>query len=648
MTNQYIGIGIVHCCNTADSNGFRTVFTSDNEQWTKNIDDTGTIFNYIQPKQSDMIIRMIKFVCDGWFMCSMKPLAGREGEYRASWIFFPVSLDINADAIENIVNSVEAEIQSNNYNEEKLLEIANQPFNPCQAIVSYVIPRDRSGYAIRYVDDGAHEPLSMIYERIYQSSFVKFDWVILTPEQSVYIKSGANLPDITNELHESWIVSFKMNEDGFVPFYENKSVDGKAFRLTDADNIYIVWYKNNYEPIPKNGNKDEDFEINRREYIKIFNKKSIRIIDEETKDSIPGYAYISANKGREDRNGNISIKEEEWNDTTITVNHSGYEPATIKMSDLERNNFYIRLIPQKHQYSFLIPLKSGYGPLKTEMLTTQNELRECPIEGYKCCQRIHEGENGLVYADSGRKTPSAYPDGGHWKEATDKGGKGVGITNRSWKDIIICGILLLVVGGLIGFFLGRNSITENDSPKKNEDPSSHDVPTDKSTEKAAIVYLDSCSSSGSTRWKKAEMDKYAKLKGLYDLINKKQFDSITIFINRFPDLKQDNNLNRLYEKASKIKKNKNGQYSKDGTITIEEYLVSVQKEIDAHKGNRNTGSDKSDSKETDGATVTPNPAQSKKVGTSNRTSTPRRNSTLRGSQKTVNTNSKVTTQGDNV
>ena len=63
-----IGIGIVHCQSQGSTSpGFTKMFMTDSGQWSSIIDDTGDIFNLVSWK-SEEILRMIKFVQDGWYM----------------------------------------------------------------------------------------------------------------------------------------------------------------------------------------------------------------------------------------------------------------------------------------------------------------------------------------------------------------------------------------------------------------------------------------------------------------------------------------------------------------------------------------------------------------------------------------------------
>ena len=69
IKNKQIGIGIVHCQSAPGSSsiGYNKVFTSDDEQWSSLIDDTGSVFSYVK-WEHDVILRMIKFVQDGWYI----------------------------------------------------------------------------------------------------------------------------------------------------------------------------------------------------------------------------------------------------------------------------------------------------------------------------------------------------------------------------------------------------------------------------------------------------------------------------------------------------------------------------------------------------------------------------------------------------
>jgi len=213
MTNKKLGIGIVHCLTKRETTGYNRVFTSDDGQWSSLIDDTGEVFRYIRPLSSDVIIRMVKIVRNGWYMCSMKPTGGRGEEYRASWVYFPVTLRIEAKDIENIIHDVEWEIMQNDYNSTKLQTvILNYNTYISEQAPSYNVSNFQQGWAIRFVD-GEHETLYDIYSKIYQRDFAKFAWVLLVPESSVEIKNPDRIKDITSKsLVNSHTITLSKND----------------------------------------------------------------------------------------------------------------------------------------------------------------------------------------------------------------------------------------------------------------------------------------------------------------------------------------------------------------------------------------------------------------------------------------------------
>ena len=74
---------------------------------------------------------MIHFSKDGegWYMCSMKPIPGRDEEYRASWVYFPSTLDLSQKDIKNVIEVAESQIKQKEFDSNKLQEVIHPILN---------------------------------------------------------------------------------------------------------------------------------------------------------------------------------------------------------------------------------------------------------------------------------------------------------------------------------------------------------------------------------------------------------------------------------------------------------------------------------------------------------------------------------------
>lgn len=572
MRNQQIGIGIVHCLTKATTTGYDKVFTSDNEQWSNLIDDTGDVFKYIKLTQLDIVVRMIKFVRDGWYMCSMKPVHGRDGEYRACWIYFPVSLDIDANGIEYIINHVEKEIKTNDFNEQSLRNIADKYSQMSEHAAFFKVPNQQQGFAIRYVDEG-YQSLYDIYGNIYQKDFAKYNWVILMPKSSVEVKIQGNIDDITSaKLIGSHVVILNA-KDGFVP-YHNGQEFCNAIRITEEETLTIEWRKDGYRPIQKKGQKEADFEISRNDYERIFRVDLIKVYDSETGRQLnrPRYKF---NSGRwSDDKKEVYIKEDQLSNVEVTVSVDTYVSETIPLNlsnQVEKTIINIRLRPEKHSYVFKIQLDNGEY-ITTEQYISQKQLTECPIRGYECVDRIREDKpNSVRYVGIKGKVPAGEREDNYLENNANRDypKKRPWYKRINWNVLILILFILLICAiGYVGykmFFDGPKTTIEYIQPAK-------DYEQGDSAWDDAKAYIN----SGKTKWVKTEMDQYKDLEGLYDFINNYKFNEIKKVMDKHKD---DFNgvdvYKRLYDIAIR-KPYKRGPYSEDGSITIENYLKRLQ------------------------------------------------------------------------
>lgn len=525
------------------------------------------------------LIHTIKFEKDYWIMCCIKPDPNfNSGSgYRAAWIFFPVTINVGQKEIDDVVTVAEKQIKCNEYDDNELKNIVEK-YSQSAESVSYNIPLSQDGIAIRYVDDG-HESLFYIYGKIYQKEFTRYEWVILTNRAATNIEACSSLKDITaNSLLNSHIISLSKNDFGFIPY-----LDGQEFRnpirITDDDTLVIEWRKDGYLPIQKKGQKESDFEIRRDEIEKIFQIYSIKVTDKETDRTLR--AYFQFNTGRwSDDHKLVYIKEGELSTVTVKVSADNYETETIplNLSNQVVNPIEVRLQPQKHTYVFIIPLSHG-GYTKTEPITLQKTLAECPFEGYKCRDRIHEGENYVRYVGKEtNKSKTTYPQGGNNEgqgvetyHSSDDGHhpspkpkKEKWYKRFNWNVILVlCVFALIIVLGYAGY--NKKSQTKNVSKKT-------DYSVNKSTWEAAKAYLDSCQNKKQAKWIKSEMEQYDELRGLYEHINNYEFKEIVSILDKHKDeFMGYDEYQRLYDIASNYS-NKRGQFSKDGTITFDNYL----------------------------------------------------------------------------
>lgn len=579
MCNNIV-IVIQHCLDE----GLQSKFTSC-DGYDRNVTD---MRNFLKYTNGTDLIHAIKFEKDCWIMCCIQPdpSANSGSGYRAAWVFFPVAVNVSQKEIDEVITVAEEQIKCNEYDVRKLKYLVEK-YSQIKESVSYDIPLFRNGIALRYVGDG-QESLYDIYDKIYQKEFTRYEWVILMNRTAANAATCSSLQDITAKpLRNSHIISIRENDFGFVP-YGNGQRLCNPIRITDNEPLEIVWRKEGYCDIKKSGTKEPDFEINKNDYVRIFRVDLIKTYDAERGCPLNN-VHLNFNSGCHSQDGKEwYIKESDVSRLTVTVSADNYETQTIPLNlsgQVEVKPIEVRLCPQKHIYVFKIPLSNGKY-ITTESYTSQKLLTECPIEGYKCQDRIQEGMNYVrfvgkkeaIWAKSiqNREVYNEGQCGGTHHKPGDGDPHNPKPKKKKWYkglfnlNTLVLFVIAFVVGALcyVGY---KWFFADNESPMEYTSVVPESV-EDKSTWEAARAYLDSCQNVNQAKWIESEMEQYGDLKGLYKHINNYEFTEIVSILNRHKDdfMKYDE-YKRLYEIASR-NKNKKGQFSNDGTITFDNYL----------------------------------------------------------------------------
>ena len=361
-TDTKIGIGIVHCQSTPGSTdiGYTPVYKSDNGKWASVIDDTGAVFRHVKVDY-ETILRMIHFSKDGdgWYMFSMKPIPGRDEEYRASWVYFPSSLDLSQKDIKNIIEVAENQIKEKEFDPNKLQEVilAYQKVN--EDSPRYNIPTTQNGYAFR--DTSGAYNLYDLYGCMYQKDFTQYEWVILMDKSSLTLKGNSVIDISDKKIVESHIIKPLSNEFGFVPYCGN-GVFSSPIRIMDGEYLPVEFRKDGYLPITKNIKSQNDFAISISECKKYFKKSQFVAIDAQTNKRIPS-AIIKPSNAKEDISRTRWIfSAQDLENAKINVMAEGYTADSYIVDLREKTlneEFTFTMEPEAHEYVFVLPLSSS-------------------------------------------------------------------------------------------------------------------------------------------------------------------------------------------------------------------------------------------------------------------------------------------------
>ena len=612
-TEAKIGIGIVHCQSTPGSTdiGFTPVYKSDYGKWSSIIDDTGAVFRHVKIDY-ETILRMIHFSKDGegWYMCSMKPIPGRDEEYRASWVYFPSTLDLSQKDIKNVIEVAESQIKQKEFDSNKLQEVIHS-YTQCNDVSPrYNVPTIQRGFAFR--DTSGDINLFDLYGCMYQKEFTEYEWVILM-DKSLLMFKGEGVEDISNrKILESQIINPTSNEFGFVP-YHNDVVFQSPVRIMDGAPLSIVFKKKGYLDIQKTIKTQSDFSISINDCKKYFKKSQFVATDAKNKNKISN-AIIKPLNASEDKTRTYWIfAEQNLEIAKFNVMAEGYtaDSFILDLRDKSLNDeLHMDLEPEAHEYLFILPLdRSVVKDCDSIEVCVHSQflIKESPFKGYRCSGTPREGgitnrlsviQNSSVASLTNNVNHSRGYTSGSYRAGYNHTGQDTYIergysehpddnNKKKWKYIknaFWC-ILILAVVVVLGYwvkeeFFKNNTYTGDSVTVGCYGGDSSDNSDDQWS--TAYGYL----KEHTNQIRKNDMECFDDLKGLYDIVNGYRFKDYVDYIDNHPcrdDILSIDEWKRLYDKAKEIDSNKKGVYNTedaDQSITFENYFKKDFSKLD--------------------------------------------------------------------
>ena len=599
ITDNKIGIGIVHCLSTPGSSdiGYTVVFKSDNGKWSSIIDDTGSVFKYVSVNY-ETILRMVHFAKDGhgWYMCSMKPIPGRAEEYRATWVYFPSALNLSQKDIKNIIETAECQIKGKEFDENALFELIGkfQKFNDKNPL--YSVPLQQEGFAFR--DTKGTYNLYDLYDCMYQKSFTKYEWVLLMDKQDVTFK-GNGIQDISDEeIIESLIISPKPNKFGFIPYYNGEEFS-TPIRIMRGDKISVEFRKNGYANIYKEVRSQDDLVIFKEDCMKAFRTSLFVARDAKTGNKIDSATITPSTRFEYDISKKLwFFAEQDLDEVQFEVKANGYASDSFVYNLCEKNQneeIKFELEPETHKYTFELPIEQSVVKDVVSVqfsINSQFAIKESPIKGFKCSgypservvnklqkeqlsvekiQPTHgvskEKEN-LTTGKKNKNVPDqANQDNRNTPEETERHNTFVVYAKNIGFIIALLAIISVLGYFVYGEFFSNKKVVENGEQTFN----SAEIVDNWNP---AYTYLQQHTSQIS----KNEMESYDELKGLYDIINSYKFNDLVKYIDKHQhrnDILSIDEWKRLYDKAQKINSNKKGVFNNEESeqsITLENLL----------------------------------------------------------------------------
>lgn len=606
MNNEKIGIGIVYCQSGSNSQyqGYNVVFSSD-DQLKSVLDDTGDVFGYIRIKDNSTILRMIRLTETGRYLCSMKPAGSRDGEYRASWVYFPKNLKLSTSEIKNIVDTAESQIKEISFDENILKKEISKYNSTDDFDISYSIPQERSDYAFRDTSSKEYNIYDIINECMYQKEFAKYRrWVILMNKSDVELKG--DIKDISQtKIYNSIGIEPISDTFGFTAYLKEHKFE-RPIRIPEGECLNVVYKRVGYVDINKEVKKQADLTISIKECYKIIPKTLFSVLNKDNNEPVRNYEIVS--KGGKKRESDWIFPEEILEKVEFKVEAEGYNNKTFQVNLKSGNlnkELRFEMTPEKHEYHFIIPLDSSVVKDSKEVefsINSQFEIKASPIKGFVCSNKPKEGEyrNKLSPQQASYSPPrTTVPNGeinrnpiNPWNSGSGNGENPGQRTKSSNKlkliKLAVYGLGILILLGVLIYgvcrFFGQGGEGDNEPQSKNgfELINSPNVSNSENSTDNSELILDYLKKNDKIAMD--SLERYSSLQGLFDKMNKYNLKKVKEIIDN-SELKDSilsiDNWKRIYEIAdsSKSCSDKKSYLKKDDgekTITLSKYINALE------------------------------------------------------------------------
>ncbi len=527
----------------------------------------------VQEKNTFYFLRYIE---SGMLIGVISTIIGQKNDHIAAWIFVPYDLQVDVEALLEVVHFVARKISNSSISPEDLGELrttfsTEYPSNPDAA---GIVGNFGNEFAFRYYGgDTDCELIDLLGVYLYQTAYLPYAGVLLV-DASLGIDCHGT--DLTNTPFEQMVTMIppETHPAGFKPYlFGQLFVEPLLVPLNEQ--VEIVWRRPGFEDMRRQiavtapDIQPECAEAG--ESKKIITTKSFAVSSLSSRKNITLDCLITVN-GIDIADGHKFTLAELAN-AEITVTCDGYEPYSARTNLAQSSQTIIQMRERGKVYNFEISAKSSdiAGMIRFQILTS-GELTESPIDGYEPADDIQEGasrSNHLVY------------DGGDQRKRI--------VSN------IICTIAGVIIGALIMLLCTCDGSEPNaaqpntDSiPTEVSEPASgqktEDVKTKQTTQpapapaaanpqrdlQAAVEYLDAHKT-----WVKDSLDRFPDLRGLYEDMN--TINKTRLYEVWGPKLTNSRQFGLVADHAKKgIKKKPRLKPGRDTYNTPDDHAISVQ------------------------------------------------------------------------
>lgn len=529
-------------------------------------------------------VTFISYAEHGAFVVSLAPHTENPGNYKAVWIYVPNTAKISGDDLEKACSKAKECLLSNTMERLKDDDLFTKAYDRKEDCFDYTPSTRNNQFGIFYTN--RYSLKEILGDFLYQECFSKYDAVFLLAkdgEIKVNKDFSNRVKDLSKEPLEKYLVLHRPNSGnlhGKPDIYLNEESMRKTSRVKVGDKLRFTLKRHGFDDVCVDIGVTDEKSV---EAIEIENK--LKEAKWKKKITLGMFSFIGED-GIQIKNGievkvnghavgnGISLNESECKEAEITIESKDYKLAKPDEKYNLINYEPIRVDLNRETKTMDIKIELANGK-EADMTLKSKDLEDAhinksksPLKGYYFPSDQYERKENIL-----RPT-------GKWMSYAIGALAMIGI-----EVIFLC---CYQIGNSIIRYWDKHDIVWKLPPEiveKNNDPEEDNTSSagaeigDKTKDKDltnVLNYLD-----GNLTWDKKELDKYPETEGLFDALNKFDYDKVEqIYKENLSE--QSSKLKEIVDAFSKNKnknftigKETNGcLYNKEGDdkISVENYI----------------------------------------------------------------------------
>ena len=570
------------------SSGAEILFSSEAaKQWQNEALDTRNYLKYIdiekisEDKFDSTFFDFVTFGKDVAFICTNKYISGRDSDLISAMIVVPGFVDINGKELADILRKTKDILQETKRDDQKLEQICSFDYESKQVqnhSVPSIDPNSEGQYAYRYYGSGTPFSLPEILGSIFQNYYCNYKAVLLIDAESG-ISPKEGLKDLTeSDFKNSCILEYPKSVPSDIAMKVNGKLFTQSLLFDEGQQIILDISKKGCWPIKEKIILDQPVKtisLANLEWDVKVDLTWFQVCDKAAPNAkIPSSSVkITINDKEVDREGYNRFNIHELTSAIIVVDVTGFEEARFEplnlLEEVKRPiTLPLKKLPKKYNYLIFEGCKVPNEAISFSLEATHYNENKSPIAGYK-----------IDHFSNSKKAFILVKNGYGWKKIA------IGLV-----------VFLFACIGLISSctWLYYEIFPKGNSTKMESDVSSEGIDSVGQDEHSGnqerneelfsqeeIEYLQT-----HNVWNLTEMEKISNnLKDLYEDVNTRKFLRIKSKWKEMLSNVEDSNCKKLLQLAESKSEDGLGQYSPDGTITLDDYINKCSNQ----GGNANQG-----------------------------------------------------------